>query len=125
MEKRNRIISYNPVLRARARDLRKNSTLGEALLWGALKNKALGCEFHRQVPIDRYIVDFFCHEKMLALEVDGCSHNHPETGANDVVRRERLESMGVRVIRFTEAEVRKDLNRVAAQIWSVVNEVDE
>ena len=62
---------YRRDLRQKARVLRKNSTLGEVLLWRAIKGRRVGCEFHRQVPVGDYIVDFFCHEKALAVEIDG------------------------------------------------------
>lgn len=72
---RNKIIYYNPKLKEFARKLRKSSTLSEVILWQRIKKKAIkGFEFHRQVPIDQYIVDFFCHELALVIEVDGKSH---------------------------------------------------
>ena len=55
---KNRIINYDPRLKIIARELRKNSTLGEVLLWGEIKSRKLGYQFHRQVPIDKFIVDF-------------------------------------------------------------------
>jgi very-short-patch-repair endonuclease len=72
---KNIIIPYNPNLKQFARHLRNNSTLSEILLWKQIKNKAFGIEFHRQVPIDEFIVDFYCHELMLAIEIDGISHD--------------------------------------------------
>jgi len=72
---RNTIIPYNPKLKQFVRDLRNNSTLSEVLLWRQVKGQALKYEFHRQVPIDEFIVDFYCHELMLAIEIDGNSHN--------------------------------------------------
>ena len=70
-----KIIPYNPKLKELARELRNNSTKAEIILWLKLKNKQLyGYDFHRQKPIDNYIVDFFCQELMLAIEVDGYSH---------------------------------------------------
>ena len=71
---KNKIITYNPKLKEYARQLRNNSTLSEVLLWQKIKNKALGVQFHRQVPLKEYIVDFYCHELMLAIEIDGDSH---------------------------------------------------
>ncbi len=67
---RNTIISYNPKLKQFARDLRNNSTLSEILLWRQIKGQKLGYEFHRQVPIDEFIVDFYCHELKLVIGVD-------------------------------------------------------
>ncbi len=108
MPKRKSRLPYNPALRARARALRKDGTLGEVLLWREIQNKALGWEFHRQVPIDNYIVDFFCHELMFAIEVDGSSHDDPDTYLYDQRRQKELESLGVHFLRFTEGEVRQD-----------------
>jgi hypothetical protein len=65
------IIRYNPKLKMRARQLRKRRTPSEALLLSKIRRKSLGYEFHRQVPIDEFIVDFYCHELKLAIEVDG------------------------------------------------------
>ena len=115
-----RNLPYEPHLVALAKALRKQGTLGEVLLWQELKGKALGVTFHRQVPVDRYILDFFCLEKMLAVEVDGSTHNHPNAGVRDVARQERLEAFGIKVIRFKEAEVRQDVSRVVAAIAGVL-----
>ena len=115
-----RNLPYEPHLVALAKALRKKGTLGEALLWKELKGKALGGTFHRQAPVDRYILDFFCLEKMLAVEVDGSTHNHPDVGVRDVARQERLEAFGIKVIRFKEAEVRQDVSRVVAAIAGVL-----
>ena len=69
--KRKRIFQYNSKLKERARYLRSNGTLSEVLLWRHLKGKQmLGFDFDRQKPIDNYIVDFFCNELMLAIEID-------------------------------------------------------
>ena len=71
---RNKIIPYNPKLKLLARELRKNSTLSEVLLWQNIKQRGYGVQFHRQVPMLDYIVDFYCHEIGLAIEIDGSSH---------------------------------------------------
>jgi very-short-patch-repair endonuclease len=72
----NKIIPYNPKLKSLARQLRKNSTLAEVLLWQNIKTKSYGYEFHRQVPIYEFIVDFYCHELHLAIEIDGNTHDY-------------------------------------------------
>jgi very-short-patch-repair endonuclease len=70
------ILKYKPELVARARELRNNATYSERFLWRYLKRKQIkGYDFDRQKPIDNYIVDFFCNELMLAIEIDGESHN--------------------------------------------------
>jgi len=113
---RNPILPYNPKLRGLARQLRKNSTFGEILLWQAIKGRALGVEFHRQVPVGEYIVDFFCHERVLAIEIDGSHHDHAEAFTRDIQRQEALERMGVRFMRFREEEIRRNLPGVVETI---------
>ena len=72
---RRKIIPYNPKLKEYARKLRKNSTFTEIMLWNYLKGKQMkGFDFDRQRPIDKYIVDFYCKDLQLAIEVDGESH---------------------------------------------------
>ena len=85
----NKIIPYNPKLKVLARQLRKNSTLSEVLLWQRIKQKAYGIQFHRQVPLLEYIVDFYCHELKLAIEIDGDSHNFKDD--YDIKRQKELE----------------------------------
>ena len=88
--------------------MRKNSTLSEVLLWKYLKGKkTLGYDFDRQKPIDNYIVDFFCNELMLAIEIDGCTHN--EKSEEDQRRQAKLESLGVRFLRFYDFDVKKNI----------------
>jgi very-short-patch-repair endonuclease len=107
---RNPIIPYNPELKQLARDLRNNSTLSEVLLWKKIKNKSLGVEFHRQVPINEFIVDFYCHELKLAIEIDGKSHDYKQE--YDFSRQSILENYGVSFVRFTDLEVKQNMNNV-------------
>jgi very-short-patch-repair endonuclease len=116
---RNKIIPYNPLLKQFARKLRKESTLSEVLLWRQVKNRSLGVEFHRQVPIDDYIVDFYCHELKLAIEIDGSSHINAD---KDTEGQSKLEQLGVRFIRFTDRIVKHDMNNV---IWALKEFIDQ
>lgn len=109
---RNTIIPYDPRLRRRAKELRNNSTIGEVLLWKQIKGRNLGVEFHRQVPISYFIVDFYCHELQLAIEVDGSIHNTPHQIARDIERQYRLEQLGVRFIRIDDTDVKKNVKAV-------------
>ncbi len=105
------IIPYNPKLVERARYLRKHGTLAEKLLWKYLRGKhMLGYDFDRQKPMDNYIVDFYCAELKLAIEIDGQSHDGKYTYDHD--RQEKLESFGIEFLRFSEQEVRKDMDNV-------------
>lgn len=118
---KNKILPYNPKLKEYARKLRKQGILSEVLLWKQIKNKTLGVEFHRQVPIDNYIVDFYCHELMLAIEIDGSSHNIEDVIQNDENRQQKLESMGVKFIRFDDSEVLKNISEVITAIVLRIN----
>ncbi len=120
---KNKIIPYNPHLKELARKLRKQGILSEVLLWKKIRNKAFGVEFHRQVPIDEYIVDFYCHEIMLAIEIDGSSHDLEEISANDQLRQTRLELLGVTFIRFLDKDVKSDLNNVLRVMEIIIDEL--
>jgi very-short-patch-repair endonuclease len=120
---RNKLIRYNPELRLRARYLRNNSTYSEILLWVKIKRKTLGYEFHRQVPIDGYIVDFYCHELNLAIEVDGSSHDNKYE--YDLKRQARLEHLGVKFIRFDDIDVKRNMNDVLRALEARIFEIEK
>ena len=122
---RRKILPYNPKLKSLAKALRKNMTFSEVLLWNELKQKKmLGYDFDRQRPIDNYIVDFYCKDLMLALEIDGNSHDYEEVYKNDTIRQRRLESMGVKFLRFDDREVKNDMDNVLRTIehWILEND---
>lgn len=124
--KRRKIIPYNPNLKEFARQLRNNSTKAEIILWQKLKRKQMyGYDFHRQKPIDNYIVDFFCHELMLAIEVDGYSHQFEEVYDKDVRKTQRLNELGVYVLRFTDNEVLKEMFSVMLAIENFITEFEK
>jgi very-short-patch-repair endonuclease len=118
---KNKIIPYNPKLIEYARLLRKNSTLSEVLLWQQIKNKALGVQFHRQVPMLDYIVDFYCHELMLAIEIDGDSHLYKYNYDNK--RQGDLEKEGVIFLRFTDIDVKRNMFSVGLTLEQVVQQL--
>jgi len=123
MSKR-KIIPYNPKLVPLAKKLRKNMTLSEILLWQELKSKQmLGYDFDRQRPLDNYIVDFYCKDLQLAIEIDGVTHTFEENAKNDEVRQQRLEELGVRFLRFDDLDVKKELKYVLNKIheWILEN----
>jgi very-short-patch-repair endonuclease len=108
-------VPYNRKLKERARKLRNNGTLSEVLLWRYLKGKQMkGYDFHRQKPIDSFIVDFFCPALMLAIEIDGDSHAFRQ--AYDASRQRHLESMGVRFLRFDDLDVKFRMDEVLKSI---------
>lgn len=116
-------IPYKPELKELAKQLRKNSTLSEILLWQKIKGKSLGIEFHRQVPLNEFIVDFYCHELLLAIEIDGNTHDYKYE--DDVVRQMKLESLGVKFIRFSDIDVKHNMNDVLRALEIVILEREE
>ena len=112
---RRRIIPYNPELKELARELRRNMTLSEVLLWNELKQKQmLGFDFDRQRPIGNYIVDFFCKELSLAIEIDGKSHFNKYD--YDEKRQEELERLGIQILRFEDIKVKRDVLNILREI---------
>ena len=97
-------------------------TLGEISLWREINNKKLGERFSRQIPIDNYIVDFYCKELQLAIEVDGSIHFEDGHQEKDVLRQNRLEYLGVCIVRFSDLDVKNNLNRVLEEIKKNNNE---
>ncbi len=98
-----------------ARALRKHLTPAEDILWRRLRGSRFhGAKFRRQVPFDRYVADFYCHAAKLVVELDGVQHDwfiDYDHGRTDVI-----ENFGVRVLRFTNAEVCNDLESVLSRI---------
>jgi very-short-patch-repair endonuclease len=110
---------YERYLKELARKLGQNMTLGEVLLWQRLKRKQMrGYDFDRQRPIDRYIVDFYCKDLKLVIELDGSSHDGEEAKVNDEIRQKRLESLGVRFLRFNDIDVKWNMEMVVNSIAS-------
>ena len=125
MSKR-KIIPYNPILKEFARQLRNDSTKTEIFLWLKLKGKQMyGYDFHRQKPIDNYILDFFCHELMLGIEVDGYSHEFLEVYNKDTVKEKRMNELGVSVLRFTDEQVLRDMENVIRAIEFFIIEYEK
>ena len=98
------------LLKAHAREHRKNMTQAESILWSQIRGKSLGVTFFRQYIIGDYITDFACLEPKLVIEVDGGYHSVPRQIKDDVSRQEWLEQHGFQVIRFTNTEVEGDIN---------------
>ena len=125
MNKR-KIIPYNPKLKAIARDLRNNSTKSEIFLWLKLKDKQMyGYDFHRQKPIDNYILDFFCNELMLGIEIDGYSHQLEEVQLKDKKKTQRMNELGIEVLRFTDQQIFRDMFNVLLAIENYIQRYEE
>jgi very-short-patch-repair endonuclease len=112
-----KVIPYHPALTGLAREFRKNPTRAEKILWEQLKgDKLMGFDFHRQKPIGYYIVDFYCPQLLLAIELDGSVHDSEYRMLKDERRQETIEEFGVRFLRFTNDEVEKNLPAVITEI---------
>ena len=100
---------------SRARELRRNQTDAERLLWQQLRRRQIGGHrFRRQHPIERYVVDFFCFEKGLVVEIYG--GQHATKAAHEVERTASLERRGYRVLRFWNNQVLTELEAVKEAI---------
>ena len=102
-----------------AKNLRKNMTPWERKLWYCFL-KTYSVRFQRQKPIDRYIVDFYCAKAKLIIELDGSGHYEKKSIENDRKRTEKLESLGYKVIRFTNLDVDKNFYGVCTVIDETV-----
>ena len=100
------------------RALRKNMTPCEGILWSKLRRSALGVKFRRQHSIGRYIVDFYCVEKRLVIELDG--NQHGEQVEYDARRTKYFESLGIRVYRIWNGEIKRNLNGVLMTIQLIL-----
>jgi len=100
-----------------AKELRQRETEAEQKLWSFLRNRQLkGKKFRRQHAIAGYIVDFYCNESKLAIELDGNFHTEPEAKEYDKSRTALLNEIGITVLRFWNEEVIKDPSKVLQRI---------
>ena len=98
-----------------AKEMRKNLTPSEKVLWHELQNKKLnGYKFRNQHPISRYILDFYCHKCLLAVEIDGDFHKFRKD--YDEYRDKYMESVGIKTLRFTNEDIFNNLNLVLKKI---------
>lgn len=114
------MFTYNdPKLKPRRKELRHNETKEEKLLWEKLRRKNLGCKFTRQYSVGPYVLDFYCPEKRLGIELDG--FQHLENKDYDKERDEYLLLNDIRVIRFWNSEVSSNIDKVLITIKSVLS----
>ena len=107
-------------LRTLARQLRRNETNAERLLWSKLRGqRLLGLKFRRQTPIGPYIADFVCFERKVVIELDGGHHAEPDPTARDEQRTRWLVEQGFRVLRFWDNQVLRETDAVLERIHQV------
>ena len=103
---------------ARARELRRNGTKPEAILWNVLRGSPLGVSFRRQHPLGPYILDFYSSALKLAIELDG--DQHLERQVSDARRTRYLNTQGIGVIRFWNVEVNENFDGVCERVAEVI-----
>ncbi len=121
MNKIHNLKHYKPI----RKKLRNSMTPAEVILWSKIKNKQLGYKFRRQQGIGKYIVDFYCPELRLVIEVDGSTHDSEEQINKDENRQKFLENIGLTVKRYTDTQVVKGLDNVIEDLQQTINELKE
>lgn len=117
------MLEYSHNLKTPARELRKNMTEAEQMLWSRLRRKQLlGVQFYRQKPIGSYIVDFYSPAAGLVIELDGSQHYEPEHACRDAERDACLASQGLLVLRFDNLQVLTETEAVMAEILRACGE---
>ena len=112
----------DPRLLTLARKLRKEQTDAEQLLWQLLRNRQFcGMKFRRQYPMAPYVLDFYCDEKRLGIELDGGQHNEPDKQQIDKKRTAFLERKGIKIIRFWNNEVLQETEAALEQLYNSLN----
>jgi imidazole glycerol-phosphate synthase subunit HisF len=113
----------DPLIFDKARELRKRLTSAEQSFWLRLKGKFPEYEFRRQHPISIYVADFYCHKLRLVIEIDGSIHDSSEAKISDEKRQRDLENLGLTVVRFTNDQIKKDVENVFATIMSTIGKL--
>ena len=107
-----------------AKELRKSQTEAENALWDVLRSRRCGgLKFRRQHPVKDFILDFYCHEYLLGVEVDGLIHENDEAKEYDLNRTAELENLGITILRFRNDEVLTDISKVLAEILNKVEQL--
>ena len=117
-----KMLPYNKDLKEHSRDLRRNMTEAEKLLWSRIRKKQVkDYQFYRQRIIGNYIVDFYCPKAGLIVELDGGQHYHPEDLKKDTLRDDYMESLGLKILRFSNNEIFGNLDAVMEKICACLN----
>lgn len=108
-----------------ARKLRINMTQAEKILWEHIRKKSLGHKFRNQHALYKYVVDFFCYELLLIIEVDGSIHTLTEIALNDKDREDNLKSLGLHILRFTNDQIFHDMENVLQTIRKTLDHLEK
>jgi very-short-patch-repair endonuclease len=113
------MLPYNKNLKILARELRKNMTDAERFVWSKIRRKQLKeYQFYRQKNIGNYIVDFYCPAARLIVEIDGGQHYSEENILKDEARDKFFSNHGIRVLRFSNSDVFKNIEGVVTEIYN-------
>ncbi len=119
MDKKN---VYNKIaLKEHRKELRNKSTSVEVILWNHLKGKKTGFKFRRQYSVGNYILDFYCTEKRLAIELDGAGHFTEEGQEQDTYRDEELKQRDIKILRFENKQIEENIDQVLKTIQNNLN----
>jgi len=101
--------------------LRQDQTKAESILWSYLRSRKMGVIFRRQYSIESFIVDFYCHELKLIIELDGYIHGEEENKKKDIIRQNILEKLGYKVVRYRNEQIKYELKNVLQDIWNQIH----
>ena len=113
----------DPLIFSNARELRSKLTPAEEIFWLRLKEQFPKYKFRRQHPISIYIADFYCHKLKLVIEIDGSIHDSIEAKLDDEKRQENLESLNLTVIRFTNEQIKNEVENVIEIVTSTIEKL--
>ncbi|OTG93009.1 endonuclease domain-containing protein [Acinetobacter sp. ANC 3832] len=117
-------MKLNPELLEFAKSMRSNATDAEHLMWQILRAKRfMNLKFRRQHVIQPYIVDFYCHDIGLVIELDGGQHNTADGKEYDVERTKFLEALDLKVVRYWNHDVLSETDVVLEDLWRVCDEL--
>ena len=107
-----------------ARKLRVHMTDAEKILWEKIRNNALGPKFRNQHALYKFVVDFFCFELLLVIEVDGSIHTLTEIALNDKDRDEILKGLDIHILRFSNDQIFFEIDAVRTRIRQKIEEIE-
>ncbi len=112
------MLNYNKNIKQISRTLRKHMTEEEVILWSRIRRKQIKeAQFYRQKPVGNYVADFYCPKAKLIIELDGSQHYEKEGIKKDIIRDKYFESLGLKVLRFTNLDILKNINGVLEKIY--------
>ena len=113
----------DPLIFENARELRNKLTPAEQTFWLRLKEQFPEYKFRRQHPISIYIADFYCHKLKLVIEIDGSIHDSEEAKLNDEKRERDLKNLDLTIIRFTNEQIKNEVERVIETVSSTIEKL--